>query len=220
MLAHQIAYIKAHGPIPICDCQLGELYHVHHKDGDHSNNNPENLEALHPKEHVHHHNPKGRCHVEGCNSKSGKRGLMSWPLGSDELYCPAHHRQLRVFGKITNTVLKHGGRKKKWVICKVEGCGSEGYSLGYCVRHYYQMHEHGEIKHVDKVIGGTKKWTSCKVEGCVPASMKGACQGYCDRHYQQIRKFGRITSVAPISKSESGTHGALKRWGTESKGDQ
>jgi HNH endonuclease len=205
LLAHQIAYIENHGNIPINE--KGELLHIHHKDGDHSNNSPENLVALHRNEHTHAHWPKGHCQVEGCNSRSANKGLCSWPPGSDDLYCPAHYYQLKKFGKITNAVLKWGGRKKKWLVCSVEGCGSEGYSLGYCVRHYYQMREHGEVKHVEKVIGGTKKWITCKVEGCVPTSMKGACQGYCDRHYQQIRKFGRIVSVGPIDQSEVNRRG-------------
>jgi len=215
LLPHQTAYLDAHGPIPVCNCQAGELLHVHHKDGDHSNNAPDNLEALHPTDHAHLHNPKGSCKVEGCNSKSQDKGLVSWPADSEDFYCPAHYYQLQKFGKITNATLKWGGRKKKWLVCSVEGCESEGYCQGYCVRHYSQVREHGEIKHIEKIVGGTKKWTSCKVEGCVPTSMKGASNGYCDRHYQQIRKFGRITSVAPISKTESGLHGANKRWKPE-----
>ena len=196
---HQVAYIEAHGPIDRCECPEKELLHVHHKDGNHYNNDPENLETLTPTDHHRLHRKWDGCQVEGCNSKSGKKGLVGG-------YCPAHHYQLRTFGKITNATLKHGGRKKKWVTCKVEGCDSEGYCRGYCIRHYSQVREHGEIKHVDKVVGGTKRWTSCCVKGCT-GSMERASRGYCDRHYQQIRKFGEIKSVEPIDQSETNRRG-------------
>src|SRR5690242_19841162 len=66
---HQVAYVQAHGPIPICKCEAGELLHVHHKDGNHYNDDPENLVVLTPSEHHRLHRTWDGCQVEGCNSK-------------------------------------------------------------------------------------------------------------------------------------------------------
>lgn len=50
-------YERYHGPIPIDE--LGRSYHIHHKDGDDSNNNPLNLQAVSLLEHYHIHLEQG-----------------------------------------------------------------------------------------------------------------------------------------------------------------
>jgi hypothetical protein len=45
---HRKIYKEHHGPIP-------EGYHIHHKDLNHKNNDPENLEALSPDDHAKKH---------------------------------------------------------------------------------------------------------------------------------------------------------------------
>lgn len=48
---HRIVYQHVHGPIP-----AGRGWHVHHIDGNRTNNQPENLELLPAHEHMSHHN--------------------------------------------------------------------------------------------------------------------------------------------------------------------
>ena len=47
-LKHRKIYEENFGPIP-------EGYHIHHKDFNHNNNDPSNLEALHPDDHTKKH---------------------------------------------------------------------------------------------------------------------------------------------------------------------
>lgn len=50
-------YESYHGSIPIDE--LGRSYHIHHKDGDNTNNNPTNLQAVSLLEHYHIHLEQG-----------------------------------------------------------------------------------------------------------------------------------------------------------------
>jgi len=50
-------YKNHHGTIPVDE--LGRSYHIHHIDGNHSNNSPENLRAVSPQEHYEIHLEQG-----------------------------------------------------------------------------------------------------------------------------------------------------------------
>lgn len=51
--------------------------------------------------------------------------------------------------------------------CKVEGCGSKNYALGYCYRHYRRLLRYG-----DPVDGG---FHPCAVEGCKRKTLRVYC---------------------------------------------
>jgi hypothetical protein len=67
---HRYLYKKWHGPIPIDE--FGRTYDIHHKDGNHENNLPENLVAVPIQEHynIHYQNQDySACVLIACRMK-------------------------------------------------------------------------------------------------------------------------------------------------------
>ena len=60
-LIHRIAFMNIFGPIPF-DREAGEFYSIHHLNGDHSDNRPENLVAITRAEHRRLHNEQDGCY--------------------------------------------------------------------------------------------------------------------------------------------------------------
>lgn len=70
---------------PCRTCGKPDAMDVHHRDGDHRNNSPENLERICRGCHIRHHQPKGCCKICGKPMKG---------LG----YCDKHYQRFKKHG--------------------------------------------------------------------------------------------------------------------------
>ena len=68
--------------------------------------------------------------------------------------------------------------------CVVDGCNSEFYSLGYCVKHYKRFKTTGDPLKV-KMVQDHNKHDNCSVVGC---EKRYFSKGLCQKHYDQKRR--------------------------------
>lgn len=113
--------------------------------------------AMLSKEHCKRHHTqvrKGRtaqasiayCNVFGCNKPREK-----------STFCLEHYTAIRTTG------------------CLAVDCSDTVYARGYCVRHYYQMKNHGKL-----LPETLPKKAACSVKEC---ERRAIAKGYCRKHY-------------------------------------
>ena len=73
--------------------------------------------------------------------------------------------------------------------CSVAGCTGRYLARGYCIKHYYQVKRHGEVRSAS--AGPVRRL--CKEEGCTSGSY---ALGRCARHYRQ----GWRTASVPAAR--------------------
>ena len=80
--------------------------------------------------------------------------------------------------------------------CSVSGCGGRYLARGFCIKHYYQVKRHGEVR--SGAPSSVRR--HCKEEGCGGSSY---ALGYCSRHYRQNwRTAAPVRRPAPILRDE------------------
>jgi 5-methylcytosine-specific restriction endonuclease McrA len=118
-------------PGPCSICGKPDAMDVHHRDGNFTNNRPENLQRICRGCHTHHHRPKGSCVI--CGDPVKGHG-----------YCDMHYQRFK----------KHGDplvvKDNQFVparmdmmpnptrTCAVPGCTAKYHANGYCSRHAQQ----------------------------------------------------------------------------------
>jgi HNH endonuclease len=69
-------------------------------------------------------------------------------------------------------------------LCSIPGCSNQHLSRGWCRKHYYTWHRHGDP--LGKAPPRPRKPpTPCKVEDCPQPAV---CRGWCGIHYQRWRR--------------------------------
>lgn len=76
--------------------------------------------------------------------------------------------------------------------CAVAGCPGRYLARGYCIKHYYQVKRHGEIRSASTSASPVRR--VCKEEGCTGSSY---ALGRCARHYRQ----GWRVTAAPARRA-------------------
>ena len=104
---------------------------VHHRDGNHLNNSPENLERICRSCHVREHKQRGSCTICGKPHKG---------LG----YCDKHYQRFKKWGDPLAvkdnqfSEVRKDGEKNPTKTCLVPGCNAKYHANGYCTKHAQQ----------------------------------------------------------------------------------
>lgn len=132
---HHARQIVPHGP---CSrCAKPDALDVHHKDGNHLNNFPANLERICRSCHLRAHRTRSLCVICGQPQKG---------LG----YCVKHYQRFKKYGdplalkRNQHLHLMKEGETWEVRLCAVPGCEKKRHSRGYCSRHA-QQHRRGKL---------------------------------------------------------------------------
>ena len=125
-------------PGPCSRCGKPKARDAHHKDGNHLNNTPENLERICRSCHNQEHRQRRLCVICGKPQKG---------LG----YCDKHYQRFKKWGnpllvKDNQFVpVRSEGEQNPQKICQAPGCNLPYHAKGYCNRHAMQMRNNGRF---------------------------------------------------------------------------
>lgn len=109
---HRVVYEEHYGPIP-------KGWHVHHRDGDKSNNKPENLEALPASEHIR------KYHAE--NIERAREAAMAWHASPEGLEWHSKHAKAQIADRVYRVRCQYCGDEfeKSGTIRKPKFCSNK-----------------------------------------------------------------------------------------------
>lgn len=68
------------------------------------------------------------------------------------------------------------------MVCSVENCSGGVIGRGWCQKHYWRWHRHGDPLKGDRALR-----PACSIEGCGKPHF---ARGYCNGHYLRLRRYG------------------------------